>query len=56
MQAIHVTYCHRLSPKLSAEDVCKGKIVDAWYRIDQKAPAVTVEQLVSRPWNRDQKC
>lgn len=49
---VHVTYCHRLSLLLSAEDVCKRKLMEEFYL----GGGIAIENLTSPHWNKRMGC
>jgi hypothetical protein len=49
---VHITYCHRLSMKLSSEDVCKKKMMESFYL----RGGIDVQNLTSAAWNEQMGC
>ena len=52
LDLVHITYCHRLSMLLSSEDVCKRKLMDAFYL----RGGISARNITSKAWNAAQGC
>jgi len=53
---VHVTYCHKLSMLLSAEDECKKRVLDAFYHQSHAQRRLGGFNVTSAAWNKRMGC